>query len=343
MLPVAAGLPLATSRLLALTPSATGRGVSSGPAYSSGAGRDGRPSMLKRLTVAIVLLTFLALVPPSPPAKADEVVGFPDRNLEAAIREAIGKPAGDIYCSELERISMLDMDSRGIANLSGLHCCTNLAVLSLWNNQITDLSPLSGLTSLAFLYLGRNPISDISPLSKLTNLKGVNLGSDFVSDVSPLVTLTSLTHLWLAHNNISDISPLLANTGLDAGDTLDLAYNPLNSDAVNIYIPQLEQRGVSVRWGSPPIATPMATGTPAATGGPTPAPTPAPAPTSTSSPIPVSEPPPFNVWIVVGAVLGVLAVGSLVYYAVLLSRVARRRGGTREGAGRRGRSEGPRK
>jgi Leucine-rich repeat (LRR) protein len=53
----------------------------------------------------------------------------------------------------------------------------------------------------------------------------------------------------LLHNNqISDISPLVDNEGISEGDTVDLDENPLSSDSINIYIPQLEARGVNVDY-----------------------------------------------------------------------------------------------
>ena len=107
-------------------------------------------------------------------------VTFPDANLEAAIREAINKPQGSIYPSDLGALTALDARERGISDITGLEYCVNLQVLYLWEN------------------------------------------------------------------NISDISPLVANSGLSAGDTVDLRDNPLSTTSVNVFIPQLEARGVTV-------------------------------------------------------------------------------------------------
>jgi len=49
-------------------------------------------------------------------------------------------------------------------------------------------------------------------------------------------------------NSISDISPLVENSGLSEGDTVDLGDNPLSATSINVYIPQLEERGVDVRY-----------------------------------------------------------------------------------------------
>ena len=241
-------------------------------------------------------------------------VYFACPNLEAAIREAIGKPTGPICRSDLAGLTYLSAGGSSIADLTGLEYCTDLVQLYLWNNQISDVSPLAGLTSLWQLSLGSNPISDISPLADLTGLWYLGLGNTLVtdlwplsnlpnlgslglfwlgltdisvlagltglyrldldgneiSDISPLGNLTNLAELWLgynqisniwplagltnihlldlSYNQISDIKPLVENPGLDYGDVVDLCGNRLSDDSYNIYIPELDARGVIVYY-----------------------------------------------------------------------------------------------
>ncbi len=148
------------------------------------------------------------------PAMADQGVIFPDSNLEAAIREAIDKPEGPIYASELEGLSPLDASGRNITDLTGLEYCTNLTKLDLCYNQISDISLLASLPSLRSLNLGGNSISGITPLASLTNLTSLRLDDNQISDISLLASFTNLTILWLDHNRISDISPLASLTEL---------------------------------------------------------------------------------------------------------------------------------
>jgi hypothetical protein len=155
-----------------------------------------------------VLLAQAESPPPNP------VVTFPDPNLEAAIREAIGKPSGPIYASDLVGLDTLFACNRSITNLTGIEYCTSLTVLDLRYNQISDLSPLSGLTSLTGLILESNQISDLSPLSGLTSLTVLALDWNQISDLSPLSDLSSLTELYLDWNQISDLSPLSDLTSL---------------------------------------------------------------------------------------------------------------------------------
>ena len=172
-----------------------------------------------------ILLPIMLVMVFSLPACGVAGVTFPDPNLESAIREAIDKPEGPILTSNLEGLTTLVLEERGIAALNGLEHCGNLTMLSLRENQISDISPLASLTNLTKLYLGSNQISDISPLANLTNL----------------------TDLGLEWNKIADASPLLENSGLGAKDKLRLLRgNPLSDTSLNVYIPQLKKRGVSI-------------------------------------------------------------------------------------------------
>jgi len=180
------------------------------------------------VVIALMLTIGLLAVAGTPgPVQADgnPVVIFPDPNLEAAIRQAIVKPVGDIYQSDLEELKAFSAEIMHIVNLTGLEHCTNLIWLDLWNNQISDISPLASLTNLTSLNLWYNQISDISPLASLTNLTKLWLNLNRISDISPLTNLTSLTSLYLHTNQISDISPL---TNLTSLTELDLHSNKIS-------------------------------------------------------------------------------------------------------------------
>jgi Leucine-rich repeat (LRR) protein len=76
----------------------------------------------------------------------------------------------------------------------------------------------------------------------------LNIRGNQISDISALAGLSNLEWLFLADNNISDISSLVQNSGLSDGDTVDLSGNPLSTTSINVYIPQLEARGVIVEY-----------------------------------------------------------------------------------------------
>jgi len=154
--------------------------------------------------------------------------------LEAAIRDAIGKPRGPILTSDLESLTELDANGVGITDLNGIEHCINLQRLDLQSNRMVDISPLSNLTKLQRLYLGAshiNLLDDISPLSSLTNLKELSIRSNQISELSSLSRLTNLEELHLGSDQISDISPLsglinLRKLGIWSNQISDIS--PLN-------------------------------------------------------------------------------------------------------------------
>lgn len=143
-----------------------------------------------------------------------EVINFNDKNLELAIRNAINKPTGDLYKSDVQGITRLTAEGKSIADLSGIENLINLQQLNLDKNFISDITPLKGLTSLATLSLGDNQISDLTPLKGLTNLIYLELNNNQISDITPLKGLTNLDRLLLNYNNITDLSIVKGLTNL---------------------------------------------------------------------------------------------------------------------------------
>lgn len=148
----------------------------------------------------------------------------------------------------LTKLVWLSVDDSQITDISALSNLTELYRLTLGNNQISDISPLAGLTNLTQLGLYENQISNISPLAGLTSLKYLSIFTNQISDISALANLTELTDFSLELNQISDISPLVENPGLGPGDRVYLTGNPLSPDSINVYIPQLQARGVTVYY-----------------------------------------------------------------------------------------------
>jgi internalin A len=152
--------------------------------------------------------------------------------------------------ASLVNLTSLDLGANNISDISPLANLRSLENLNLWSNNVSDISPLSRLTNLEELTLSANNISDISPLARLTNLERLSLSANNISDISPLANLRSLEWLSIWGNNISDISPLVANIGLSAGDTVWLHLNPLSTISVDVYIPQLEAIGATIKYWS---------------------------------------------------------------------------------------------
>ena len=119
---------------------------------------------------------------------ADEIeVVFPDKDLEAAVREELEKPDGPLTRGHLKRMKELAAKNKAIEDFTGLEHAVNLTKLYLWDNQkcsLSDVSPLASLTNLTKLYLSQNKISDVSPLASLTNLTYLNLSGNLLSQES---------------------------------------------------------------------------------------------------------------------------------------------------------------
>ncbi len=200
-------------------------------------------------------------------------IAFDDPNIEAAVRNKIWKPTGQLMNTDVTNVTELEVGSCNVSRLGGIQYLvnleslylghnrisdisllaglTNLNSLSLRDNQVSDISPLEGLTSIEFLGLGENQISDITALAGLTNIRQLGIWRNQISDISALAGLTNLEHLDAVVNQISDISPLVANSGLGDGDSIDIRCNELDlspgSDAMRD-IDTLIQRGVSVTY-----------------------------------------------------------------------------------------------
>lgn len=153
-----------------------------------------------------------------------EGVQFGDAALEAVVREALNKPAGEITRQDMLGLVKLDAGYRGIRSLEGLEYATNLKSLYLASNQIGDIGPLASLGSLEWVHLGSNRITDLRPLSGMTHVRTVILDFNGLTDVSVLGSLSGLVSLHLGSNRITDASPL---AGLDNLAILDLTYNDI--------------------------------------------------------------------------------------------------------------------
>ena len=191
--------------------------------------------LIKRQNIFIYIFTFCAtLFFVFPLTTTAQTINIPDANLREAINEALGKtPDARITVDEMETLTSLDANNRGISDLAGLETATNLEVLrlnhnlisdisplaelirlhriELHDNTISDISPLKGLINLGELHISHNLISDISPVAGLVNLRWVNFGHNVVDDWSPLAGLVKLNGITMSHNPVADLSPL---TGL---------------------------------------------------------------------------------------------------------------------------------
>jgi|GEM_PF-3522478 len=136
-----------------------------------------------------VLIVFTLLFPTN--VIASDVIVFKDGHLELAIRNIINKPEGDIFKSDVESITELDLQNYAISDISGLEHFSNLTKLDLsYNYVITDIAALGSLSNLKELYLAHNNIRDISALRELMNLTHLDLSDNEIYSIRELPVLS---------------------------------------------------------------------------------------------------------------------------------------------------------
>jgi len=161
---------------------------------------------IRRLCPAVVAILLLS---PAGARLANAASPFPDKNLEAAIREVLKhEPKVEFTDEQLLKIYFLEAPGKGIKDLAGLERCKNLALIKLTKNKISDLRPLRDLVNVQSLDLADNMIKDISALANLKGLQYIELSGNQIEKLEPLGGLTNLTALYLGRNAIKDISPL---------------------------------------------------------------------------------------------------------------------------------------
>jgi Leucine-rich repeat (LRR) protein len=146
----------------------------------------------------------------------------------------------------LTALGYLFFTENAVSDLEPLSELAQLRYLEAIGNNISDLSGLEGHPALTFVFLTANHISDLAPLSGLTAVTHLYLDINEISDLGPIEGLGALENLSLQYNQVVDVAPLVANSGLAEGDQVWLQSNPLSEASINVGIPALEARGVTV-------------------------------------------------------------------------------------------------
>lgn len=158
-----------------------------------------------------------------------------DSSIAKIIRKAINKPTGEIYKSDVEKITVLDASNQGLYALNGISLLPNLKVLYAQDNLIRNFpfNELAKLEKLSKVDLSNNLLGVYSASSlDLTNvnieslnlsnnclerirfseenssIKELDLSSNKIKDISEFEKLTSLESLYLKDNPIEDFSSI---------------------------------------------------------------------------------------------------------------------------------------
>ncbi len=115
----------------------------------------------------------------------------------------------------------------------------------------------SDVYTLAALTVADSDIVSLAGIQCLDNLEQLDLQGNQIADISLLSRLPELFDLDLRGNLIDDITPLAANPGLDAGDLVDLAGNPLDCEDLDTLdaVGQLLDAGVVLTTDCNPVDT----------------------------------------------------------------------------------------
>jgi formylglycine-generating enzyme required for sulfatase activity len=149
-------------------------------------------------------------------------VSIPDPGLNAAIREALQKPAEPL--TELDMLSLTNLNARNrnVSSIAGLEAARNLVSLNLQINRLTNFSLPSQLTDLTALDVSVNPIINLFLPSGLSNLTSLTLESAGLTNLTLPATLIGLTNLDVEGNDLTSFNQLSNLTGLVE---LNLGFN----------------------------------------------------------------------------------------------------------------------
>src|SRR6266480_2025570 len=95
--------------------------------------------------LVVLIIQLLLAIAFTSSGTAQEVI-IPDPGLDAAIREALQKPAGTLTVPDLLSVTNLNACCRSITNLAGLEAARNLRLLDLHSNSLNNFAlPLPNL------------------------------------------------------------------------------------------------------------------------------------------------------------------------------------------------------
>lgn len=191
--------------------------------------------------------------------KETEPVTFKNPGIEKAVRNALGKDAGQpLSKPELEHIVYLEIigdlekpiayeelqhDYNGnriaykgeyinrgtVTSLEDLALLPSLKELTLVYQQISGLSGIEKL-HLQKLIVSYNNISDLTPLKDMDSLTFLRMNCNPIEDLSPLKNLSKLEFLQISATYVDDLSPvasLQSLTTLDVWGIKNIDLTPL--------------------------------------------------------------------------------------------------------------------
>ncbi len=146
----------------------------------------------------------------------NEPITLADSNLEAAIRQNIDQPSGDIMLSDVLKIKELDASGRQIESLEGIQRLAGLEALDISYNKITDITPLRSLRKLKRLFAQYNEITSL--LNLFYNQDRANSSLEEINIVGNNITEkdSEINSVEQAGIRIVSVEADEGNSGIDA-------------------------------------------------------------------------------------------------------------------------------
>ncbi|MEI8202186.1 MAG: LamG-like jellyroll fold domain-containing protein, partial [Bacteroidota bacterium] len=143
------------------------------------------------------------------------IVNIPDASFKAALLANVTintNNDGEIQCSEATAYTgTINVDAKGIADLSGIESFTNITNLICSNNNLSALN-VSGLTSLNELACNINQLANLN-LSSNTALTKLDCSSNALTSLN-VSGLTQLVDLYCYNNQLTNLN-VLSNTAIE--------------------------------------------------------------------------------------------------------------------------------
>ena len=164
------------------------------------------------------------------------IVNIPDTNFKTALLAIAGLDAnsdGEIQCSEATAYTgTINVDAKGIADLSGIESFTSIANLICSNNSLNALN-LSSNSLLTYLDCSFNQLTslDVSSNTHLTNLQ---CGYNSLTSLN-VSSLTSLNELACNANQLTNLN-LSSNTALTKLECSSNALTSLNVSGLTLLV-----------------------------------------------------------------------------------------------------------
>ncbi|MBM7095020.1 MULTISPECIES: TraB/GumN family protein [Alteribacter] len=114
---------------------------------------------MKRLQIYMILIALLTIAGCTAQPMESKESFFKDRQLEEAVRDALGQPEGDLTETGLSQIRTLHAFERDIKSLEGIDVLTSLEELIIFGNEIEDITPLLDLPSIESVDIENNPLN----------------------------------------------------------------------------------------------------------------------------------------------------------------------------------------